>query len=70
MHGMGLDVHEWPFASFSSTKDPVLLKPNMTLAIETYAHDETHGVRLEHNVLVTENGYEILSTYPLGEDFE
>lgn len=70
MHGFGLDIHEWPFASASSTKDPVLLKPNMTLAVETYAHDESQGVRLEHNVLVTNNGHEILSTYPLGEDFE
>jgi len=70
MHGIGLDIHEWPFASASSPKDPVALKQNMVFAIETYAHDETHGVRLEHNILVTKNGYEILSTYPLGEDFE
>ena len=70
MHGIGLDVHEWPFASASSMKDPAPLKENMTLAIETYAHDETQGVRLEHNVLVTRDGYEVLSTYPLGEDFE
>lgn len=70
MHGIGLDIHEWPFASASSTKDPVTLKQNMVFAIETYAHDERQGVRLEHNILVTNKGYEILSTYPLGEDFE
>jgi Xaa-Pro aminopeptidase len=70
MHGIGLDIHEWPYSSVSSTKDPVLIKPNMTLAIETYAHDGLQGVRLEHNILVTNSGYEILSSYPLGEDFE
>jgi Xaa-Pro aminopeptidase len=70
MHGIGLDVHEPPFASASSPKNPSVLKPNMTLAIETYAHDDSYGVRLEHNLLVTNDGYEILSTYPLGEDFE
>lgn len=70
MHGIGLDIHEWPFASISSMKDPAEIRPNMTFAIETYAHNETHGVRLEHDVLVTDRGHEILSTYPLGEDFE
>jgi Xaa-Pro aminopeptidase len=69
-HGMGLDIHEPPTMDCFSTKDPVSIKPNMTLAVETYAHDETQGVRLEHNILVTQSGHEILSTYPLGEDFE
>lgn len=69
-HGIGLDIHEWPYISCSSTKEPVLIQRNMTLAIETYAHDGMQGVRLEQNILVTDNGYEILSTYPLGEDFD
>ena len=69
-HGIGLDIHEPPTMDCFSTKDPALIKPNMTLAVETYAHDETQGVRLEQNILVTGNGYELLSTYPLGEDFE
>lgn len=69
-HGIGLDTHEWPYVSCSSTKDPVPLKRNMTMAVETYIHDGSQGVRLEENILVTTDGYEVLSAYPLGEDFE
>ena len=70
MHGIGLDIHEWAYASAFSPKDPLTLKQNMVFAIEIHAHHETHGERLEHNILVTDHGYEILSIYPLGEDSE
>lgn len=69
-HGIGLDTHEWPYVTTSSTKESAVLEKNMTMAFETYAHDGFQGVRLEQNVLITDNGYTILSTYPLGADFE
>ena len=69
-HGIGLDTHEWPYVTTSSSKDPVVLEKNMTMAFETYAHDDSQGVRLEQNILITDQGYTLLSTYPLGTDFE
>ena len=69
-HGIGLDTHEWPFVTASSTKESAPLEKDMTMAFETYEHDGVQGVRLEENVLITDDGYTILSTYPLGMDFE
>lgn len=45
------------------------LKAGMVLCIESYigATGERDGVKLEQQVLVTEDGYEQLSTYPLEE---
>ena len=41
----------------------------MVLCIESYvgAVGETDGVKLEEQVVVTEDGYEQLTTYPLDE---
>jgi Xaa-Pro aminopeptidase len=68
-HGLGLDTHEYPFISFMSKKEPVDFKPNMVLALEVYMGDPgiRQGVRLEENLIVTENGYEIISKYPFEE---
>jgi len=45
------------------------IEAGMVLCIESYvgAVGETDGVKLEEQVLVTEDGYEQLSTYPLDE---
>ena len=46
------------------------LEPGMTLCLESYigeyggAEDGREGVKLEQQVLITENGYELLSLYP------
>ncbi len=55
-HGVGLEIHEVPFAS---TKSKDILEAGMTLTVEPgiYLPDK-FGVRIEDTVLVTENGYE------------
>lgn len=55
-HYLGLDVHD-----VGDTRQP--LKPGMVLTIEPgiYIPDENIGIRLEEDILITENGHEVLS---------
>ncbi len=48
-----------------------VLREGMTLCVESYigATGGREGVKLEEQVLVTENGIEQLSTYPLELDW-
>jgi Xaa-Pro aminopeptidase len=69
-HGLGLIVHETPSIVEAYSKAcPTEIKENMYLALETYAGDpeSEQGVRLEENLLVTRDGYEIFSRYPFDE---
>ena len=65
-HGIGLGVHEPPFITCFSKKYPVEIKKGMVLAIENYVGRSggKDGVRLEENLIVTDDGYEIISKYP------
>jgi len=61
-HGVGLAVHEAPFASALSDD---ILEPGMTLTIEPGAYiPGLAGVRIEDLVLVTPSGYKLLSHSP------
>lgn len=58
-HSIGVGVHEFPMIDINTN---IALKPGMVFAIEPYIFEEGVGsLGIEENVLVTENGYEILS---------
>ncbi len=61
-HALGLDVHERPSLAPSDT---TVLQPGMVLAVEPGIYDFSVGAwRMEDNVLVTKEGYQLLTNAP------
>lgn len=61
-HGIGLGNHEQPWIS-NGSKD--VLEENMVISVEPAIYfDDIGGFRHSDTVLVTKNGYEILTKYP------
>ncbi len=58
-HGVGLEIHEAPFINVSNDG---FLEENMVITIEPGIYiEDKFGIRIEDLVLVTKDGYEILS---------
>ncbi|WP_273499692.1 M24 family metallopeptidase, partial [Lentibacter algarum] len=72
MHGVGL-CDEWPLVAYPDHAVPgafdYALEPGMVLCVEA-AVGEVGGdfsIKLEDQVLITEDGYENLTTYPFDD---
>ncbi|NNK79302.1 MAG: aminopeptidase P family protein [Litoreibacter sp.] len=69
MHGVGL-CDEWPLVAYPDKHVAGAfdyeLEPGMTLCVEVLAGEVggTFSIKLEDQVLVTEDGYELLTKYP------
>jgi Xaa-Pro dipeptidase len=69
-HGLGLGLHERPVISrLNSLENPVEIKPGMVFALETYwpANDGHSAARIEEELVVTEDGAELLTLFPAEE---
>lgn len=61
-HGLGIEIHEAPWVI---KNEQTILKPGMVITVEPGIYiPELGGVRIEDDILVTENGYEILTQSP------
>ncbi len=69
MHGVGL-CDEWPLIAYPDMAVPgafdYALEPGMTLCVEVLVGEVggAFSIKLEDQVLITEDGYENLTTYP------
>ncbi|MCL2126687.1 MAG: Xaa-Pro peptidase family protein [Treponema sp.] len=60
-HGLGLDVHEYPFIR-NRPDDGMVLEPGMVFTLEPGLYDPIHGgCRLENDFLMTADGCEMLT---------
>ena len=75
-HGIGLTLHDRPFLSCVNRNipgvEPTTLQSGMVICLETWTGKKggDHGVRLEEMVLVKDDGYEVLSKFPVKELME
>jgi Xaa-Pro dipeptidase len=64
-HGVGVGFYEPPVVTRGFSMDyPQEIKAGMQLSLETYVEGEEGGARAEEQVLVTEDGVEIVSLHP------
>lgn len=60
-HGTGLEIHEEPFISMRAKENDVFNSGNI-ITLEPGLYDKTlGGTRLENDILITENGNEVLT---------
>ncbi len=71
-HGLGLGLHERPIISRVNSLDhPMEIKQGMVFALETYcpATDGVSAARIEEEVVVTEDGCDVITLFPAEELF-
>lgn len=71
-HGLGLALHERPIISrLVSFDQPMELEEGMVFALETYcpAADGSGAARIEEEVVVTKDGYRIITLFPAQDLF-
>lgn len=62
-HGLGMDVHETPY--FNNLQTDVALEPGVVMTVEPGVYlPGVGGVRIEDNIVVTDDGCRVLSNYP------
>jgi Xaa-Pro aminopeptidase len=74
-HGIGLTLHDRPFINNIHKvlgTPPTRLEANMVLCLETWTGKKGgyDGVRLEEMILVKEDGFEVLSRFPVNKLIE
>lgn len=70
-HGVGVGLWEPPIITRAISLDhPVEFKENMVIAVETYAGGGTNGVRIEEEVAITKEGFEMITQFPSAELIE
>jgi Xaa-Pro dipeptidase len=61
-HGIGMEGHEEPYMRGDNMQ---LLEPGMAFTVEPGIYrPDRNGVRIEDNVVITENGADVLSDMP------
>ncbi|MCW5877187.1 MAG: aminopeptidase P family protein [Anaerolineales bacterium] len=61
-HGLGLEAHEEPYMRAGN---PMALEPGMTFTVEPGIYlDGRGGVRIEDNVVISEDGARLFSSFP------
>jgi Xaa-Pro aminopeptidase len=71
-HGLGLGLHERPIISrLNSMKEPIELQTGMVFALETYcpASDGYSAARIEEEIVLTEDGPQVITLFPAQELF-
>jgi Xaa-Pro dipeptidase len=71
-HGLGLGLHERPIISrLNSMKEPIELQAGMVFALETYcpASDGYSAARIEEEIVLTEDGPQVLTLFPAQDLF-
>ena len=61
-HGIGLAAHEAPFLRMEDQNSSVVLQEGMIFTIEPgLYHPEAGGIRLENDILMTSNGFKVMT---------
>ncbi len=67
-HGLGMGLWERPIVHRAYSIDhPVEIKPGMIIAVETYDGKGQDGARIEEELVITEDGPQVITKWPCQE---